>query len=74
MIYVGIDRHKRYSHADLLDDSGAIPWEGRPDNDRSTLESLKAKSIDDTPVRSVIYHFGGGLEPRPFSRNRLQVK
>ena len=54
MIHVGIDHHKRYSHVNLLDDSGTILWEGRLGNDRSTFESLKAKFIGDTPVRSVL--------------------
>ena len=54
MIHVGIDHHKRYSHVNLLDDSGTILWEGRLGNDRSDFEKLKSRFIGDTPVRSVL--------------------
>lgn len=54
MIHVGIDHHKRYSHVNLLDDSGTILWEGRLGNDRSAFESLKARYIGDVPARSVL--------------------
>src|SRR6266850_1015098 len=54
MIHIGIDHHKRYSHVNLLDDSGMVLWEGRLGNDSSDFESLKARFIGDAPVRSVL--------------------
>lgn len=54
MIHLGIDHHKKYSHAVAINDSGTICWDGQLDSTRDAFRSLKESLPSDEPVQCVL--------------------
>ncbi len=54
MIHLGIDHHKKYSHAVALSDSGEVLWDGQLDSDRAAFEELMSHFPNGEAVQSVL--------------------
>jgi len=54
MIHIGIDHHKKYSHAVAMADSGEILWDGQLASDRDAFEALKGSLPPGEPLQSVL--------------------
>lgn len=54
MIHLGIDHHKKFSHAVAMTDSGEICWEGRLASNKAAFECLKQALPTGEPIQSVL--------------------
>lgn len=54
MIHLGIDHHKKYSHAVAMNDSGTICWDGQLDSTPEAFRSLKEALPPDEPIQCVL--------------------
>lgn len=83
MIHIGIDHHKRYSHAVAIDDAGTVCWDDRLSSDRDAFQSLKESLPPGEPVQSVLeagrnwgilYDALEELEMNPILANPLKMR
>jgi transposase len=54
MIHIGIDHHKKYSHAVAMTDAGEICWDGRLASDLEAFQALKEALPSNEPVQCVL--------------------
>lgn len=54
MIHIGIDHHKRYSHAVAITDSGTVCWDGRLSSTLEAFRSLREALPSSEPVQCVL--------------------